>query len=365
MAKQQKILIDCREFIRDKHTGIGRFITGLADAIFDSQIAEKIILAGYKKEFIPSQLKDPKNSRFEKIPFSFLKSEKALVNLCRQGTTLLVSPYPKLPLFNCDILSINTVHDVHDLTHFAYKNKLKRVFDSFRIKQALRKACLTWYVCSWSLKETKKLIGSAGWNPRVRYNGIDARFVPDENGKGKIILAKYGLKRDYILVLGNGLPHKNIKILLEIAKRIKWELLFIGVPETTRKYFLSLYPNTMCKWLTYVNDEDLPALIRGAFCIAQPSIEEGYGYPPLEAMACGTPAVISNIPVLIETTGGRAFTADPYNPKTWITAFKKLEQKNVYQSQVDGGLKWVEPFRGKRGWIKHLTDIEGLLCANS
>jgi hypothetical protein len=80
-------------------------------------------------------------------------------------------------------------------------------------------------------------------------------------------------------------------------------------------------------------------------------------------MACGIPAVISNIPVLIETTGGRALTANPHNAKTWTDAFNKLEQNNVYQSKVDEGLRWVEPFRGKKGWINHISDIEDLLIA--
>jgi len=91
------------------------------------------------------------------------------------------------------------------------------------------------------------------------------------------------------------------------------------------------------------------------------STAEGYGYPPLEAMACGVPSVISNIPVLIETTNGHALIADPCAPREWIEAFEALEDKEIYMSRVEMGLKWVEGFRGRKGWEGHISDIEDLV----
>jgi hypothetical protein len=78
-------------------------------------------------------------------------------------------------------------------------------------------------------------------------------------------------------------------------------------------------------------------------------------------MASGKPAVISNIPVLIETTGGHSLSADPRDSKMWIKAFQALEEKDFYQAQVEKGLKWVAPLRGRRGWRKHISDLEELL----
>ena len=110
-----------------------------------------------------------------------------------------------------------------------------------------------------------------------------------------------------------------------------------------------------------MTEEDLPSIVRNAFCLAQPSTAEGYGYPPLESMACGVPAVISNIPVLMETTGGNALAADPYSPKTWLEAIEALENEEFHQNQADRGLHWIEPLRGRKGWEKHISDIEELL----
>jgi len=139
---------------------------------------------------------------------------------------------------------------------------------------------------------------------------------------------------------------------------------FVGVPEQNKKYWTDRYPQTRALWIPYVSDVDLPALIRSAFCLAQPSTAEGYGLPPLEAMACGIPAVVSNIPVLLETTGSNAFTVNPHDAMAWLDAFESLENKNIYLSQVEKGLRWVEQFRGRKGWEKHISDIEELIKGN-
>jgi glycosyltransferase involved in cell wall biosynthesis len=110
-----------------------------------------------------------------------------------------------------------------------------------------------------------------------------------------------------------------------------------------------------------VDDCDLPDLLRNAFCLAQPSLAEGYGYPPLEAMACGTPAVVSRIPVLVETTGGAALTADPSTPGEWKQALEKMEDPVVYRHLREEGLRHIERLKGPRAWKPYLDDIEEML----
>ncbi len=109
-------------------------------------------------------------------------------------------------------------------------------------------------------------------------------------------------------------PHKNLGILMEIAPQMGRLIVFAGVPENRRLYWEIKYRGISAKWISHVEEKHLPALIRGAFCVAQPSLVEGYGYPPLEAMACGRPAIVSRIPVLLETTGNCALSASPDGP---------------------------------------------------
>jgi hypothetical protein len=78
-------------------------------------------------------------------------------------------------------------------------------------------------------------------------------------------------------------------------------------------------------------------------------------------MACGVPAVVSSIPVLIETTGSMALFATPHEPKGWIEAFNALEDTMFYKDQVEKGLQWTERFLGLRAWEGYLSDIADVL----
>jgi glycosyltransferase involved in cell wall biosynthesis len=357
----KSILVDAREFVHGRFTGIGRVLEGLTDALATSMVAEKVVLAVYDADLIPSQLKHGDGIKVREIPVSFLKSEKVLSDLSKREFSLFISPYPKLPLFGCLCACIHIIHDVLDLTHPAYKKRLKAFFDGIRLKKALRKADLTWYDSSWSMSETEKLTSYAGSNPKVRYPGIDEKFNPARSPDCVNALRRYALKPGYILILGNGLPHKNLGAILKIANQLDMKIVFGGVPEKNQSFWKTKYPKANATWISHVGDEDLVSVLKCAFCLAQPSTAEGYGYPPLEAMACGVPAVVSNIPVLVETTGGNALTADPHDSMIWLETFKSLESDFLYKEQVEKGLKWVEPLRGRKAWQGYISDIEELL----
>lgn len=356
-----KILVDGREFVVGKRTGIRRFLEGLLNAIIASDLDLEVLLATTSNNAVPKELLTERITIVEELGNSFLASEKGLSDLTRTEITLLLSPYPKLPLYGTYCKAINTVHDILDLTHPAYRKRFRIIFDRFRLLNALKQSYLTWYVSEWSLKETKRHLAMVGKNPRVRHSGIDTRFRAGRIENDNSVLQQYNLKSGYVLVIGNGLPHKNLGVLLSIANSISRDLVFVGVSEKNKKYWHSRYPIDPQNWLGHIVEGDLPAIIRNAFCLAQPSTAEGFGFPPLESMACGVPVVASNIPVLSETTGGNALYADPNNPKEWIETLGFLDNDQYYQNQVEKGFKWAKPLLGNKGWKKHITDIRNLL----
>jgi len=277
LNKPTRIIADGRELSPDRKTGIGRVLEGLLDALTASDLNAKIVLAC---RYFPNKYKGCEKIKNKKIPGSFLTSERTLSHMTKLDTSLFISPYPKLPLFGTYCPTINTIHDVLDLTHPAYKRRIKVLVDGYRLKRALRKADLTWYVSEWSLEETKRYAGFTGHNPKVRYNGIDEIFTPKKNKNEEKILMKYRLKPGYILVVGNGLPHKNLGVILEIANQIKRHIVFVGVSAKNRTYWESRYPASRANWISHITDEEFPPVVREAFCLAQPSMIEGYGYPP-------------------------------------------------------------------------------------
>jgi glycosyltransferase involved in cell wall biosynthesis len=312
---------------------------------------------------IPEGLGDRDNLSVRMLPGPFLRSEKALSDLTRRGVDLFISPYPKLPLFGCFCRAVHVVHDVLDLTHKPYRRRVRTYFDRYRLQSALRDAAMTWYDSEWSLQETVQLSGFAGRKPRVRYPGIDGKFTPARTAENEAVLRAHDLAPGYVAVIGNGLPHKNLGVLLRIASQIRRTFLFIGVPEENRNHWENQYDTGAIRWVRGVKDRDLPHLLRGAFCLAQPSLAEGYGYPPLEAMACGIPAVVSRIPVLMETTGGMALTADPASPGEWKQAFERLEDPGVYRHLAEEGLRWVTPLRGPQAWEPYIDDVAEVLTS--
>lgn len=362
MIAAKGILVDAREWTPGRMTGIGRMLAGCIDALAASPLQPVLTLAVTDPEAIPAPLRGHDSMTGIKLPGTFLKSERALSGLTREGFAAFISPYPKLPLFGVHCPSVHTIHDVLDLTDPLYRNRLKTPFDQYRLRKALRHADLSWYDSRWSLEETAGLVGTAGRNPRVRHLGVDDRFGADRQDRDSEVLEKYGLQpKGYVLVVGNGLPHKNLGLLLGIADKIPRRLLFLGVSGRNQGYWEKRHPTNRATWLSQVTEEEMPALLRHAFCLAQPSLAEGYGYPPLEAMACGTPAVVSNIAVLVETTGGHALIADTGDGRSWLAAFEQLENTDLYHRQVAKGQQWVASLKGRSGWRGHVADIAELI----
>jgi glycosyltransferase involved in cell wall biosynthesis len=97
--------------------------------------------------------------------------------------------------------------------------------------------------------------------------------------------------------------------------------------------------------LRYPQRQDLPGIYSGAAVFVFPSLVEGFGFPPLEAMACGTPIVASNIPVLQETLGGAAITVPPDDPKLLALAIHKvLTNAFLRRSLIERGAERARQF---------------------
>jgi glycosyltransferase involved in cell wall biosynthesis len=233
---------------------------------------------------------------------------------------LLHVNYIAPPRLTCPI--VVTIHDVsYDLypRFFSLRDRLLlSTLVPFTMKQAAA-------IIAVSKKTRDDLIERYHIPPQkitVTYEGADSRFHPLNKADARAFLGKtYGIHQDFILTLGNLQPRKNISRLIHTFARLKHEqrlslsLVIVGQALWRGSEVYQVVKDRGLEsevvFTGYVPDEHLPVLYNAAQLFVFPSLYEGFGLPLLEAMACGTPVVCSNISALAEIVGDAALTFDP------------------------------------------------------
>jgi glycosyltransferase involved in cell wall biosynthesis len=153
-------------------------------------------------------------------------------------------------------------------------------------------------------------------------NGVDERFTPRPVEEVDEVCGAFGIRRQsYVLCVGSLEPRKNLHRLIDAWRKIHSALpaeidLVVAGAHGSALVFRSVSLNSLpprVRFIGYVSDEQLPALYTGALVFVYPSLYEGFGLPPLESMACGTPVVTSRGSSLEEVVGESAFLVDPTN----------------------------------------------------
>ncbi|GAB6177374.1 hypothetical protein JCM16814_22650 [Desulfobaculum senezii] len=358
MARSRTLLVDGREYPPQGGTGISRVLDGLVRALVASGCADEVRLA-VRPACAAHIAKDCRGLVRRELPASRLAAEVALSRLARRSAVTL-SPYPKVPVWAGPARVVNIVHDVLNITHERYRTSWRARYARVRLAHGLRRAALTWYDSAWSREQTQALAGWTGRDARVRHLGIAPEFSPTPQEDDAAHRGALGLAPGYVLVLGNGRPHKNIGVALSLSETLGRPLVIAGCPDRWRLWWQARHPAAQAVWLPLVPEAALPALYRGAFCLLHPALIEGYGFPPLEAMACGVPAIVSDIPVLRETAGGAAVFAPPDDRDAWRAALARLEDGEERRRVCENALVAVAARVGPRAWDAHVADIREL-----
>jgi glycosyltransferase involved in cell wall biosynthesis len=169
----------------------------------------------------------------------------------------------------------------------------------------------------------------------VVYNAIDERFWIEPTAEEiDRVRERYQLHQRFVLYVGGIKPHKNLVRLIEAFAELRkgefeeLKLLIIGdeiskLP-SLRRAVHSHKLHKHVRFLGFLPDETLAALYRLAAVFVFPSLYEGFGLPPLEAMASGTPVVTSNVSSLPEVAGDAAMLVDPYDVSSIVTGMRRV-----------------------------------------
>ncbi len=245
------------------------------------------------------------------------------LDLRRRGAALLHSPHHTTPVAYCPCPRVLTVHDV---AFFLLPDRyplVRRIYFQLLTFLSARRARGV-IVPSHSVEEEAR--GFLGLRPDrffVTHEGVDAAFRPlDRAACSKLARERYGLPDGYLLSLGTREPGKNrgailwalrylldhgLDLHLAIAGQAAW-----GADEENA-LVAQLGLRDRVHFTGYVAQDDLPALYNGAALFLFPSLHEGFGLPVLEAMACGTPVIASNVSALPEVAGDAALLVDPHD----------------------------------------------------
>ena len=230
--------------------------------------------------------------------------------------------------------TVVTIHDLSLLAQAATHEAANVTRGRRRMPIMARRATAVIAPSEWTRREVIERLGVPPGDVRVIYEGAREGMCPVAEGACAPVLARHQIRPPYILYVGTIEPRKNLTTLLHAydevlrASRHRPQLVLCGgrgwLDNEVFRLVEQLRLGDDVRFTGYVADEDLPALYSGAEVFVYPSLYEGFGLPPLEAMACGTPVVTSNTSSLPEVVGEAGVTLAPRDVGALARALVRL-----------------------------------------
>ncbi len=345
-------------------TGIGRYTLDLARALVALRDRPEVVLltAGASGSL-------PKEKGFRYVPLSGCGLLTGLVTFGnvlipvlsqRLALDLVHDPTGVTPfLFGGGrARTVVTVHDVFAWSCPGTSTLLDTLIYRHWLPRVLPRVDTVITDSQASKADIVRFLGIPAARVRVIYVGVSAAFRPASQSEIAVVRSSYGLSDRYILFVGSVEKRKNLRGLLRAyacLRRMEETCPLVVAGVRRRKYTAimeTLWELDLEKHVIftgYVPDADLPALYSGADLFVFPSLYEGFGLPPLEAMACGTPVVCSNAASLPEVVGDAAITVDPYDVEGLAEAMRRvLTDANLRQELREKGLQRAKQFTWER-----------------
>src|ERR1700733_1860169 len=211
-----------------------------------------------------------------------------------------------------------TVHDAASLDHPEWFERKFALWYGALLPRLVHKVRAIITVSHFSKERIVQLTGVDPTRVHVISNGVETRFQPADPEVVQKTKTKFGLSAPYILSVGSLEPRKNLQMLLKAWKSGSFDGATLAVVGASGHLFPKLKfdsPPAGVRLLGSIEDEELPLLYSGAAGFVYPSLYEGFGLPPLEAMACGCPVACSVAASLPEVCGDAARYFDPDDPE--------------------------------------------------
>jgi glycosyltransferase involved in cell wall biosynthesis len=351
--------------------GIGTYSRNLLQQYADAGIEAVVFCQDEEKHAIPpadsftlvSANMDPISSRGR-------GAFRALVKASNVDLIHVPSPWAATPL------PVPLVSTMHDVTGFLYPRSMRlsvRARYGRQLRATVEESRRVIAVSQILLSSLSVYTHLDPAKARVIHNGVSEQFTPQtDEAVLNAVRRRYSLPERFAFWAGDFRPEKNVSMLIEAWARLKNRLadppalVLAGAQkieygklrdEVARRGLEGsvLFPG-------FIGDEDLPAVYSAATIFVFPSLAEGFGLPPLEAMACGTPCVVSNSSSLPEVTGSAALLFYPTSMDGLEDCVARvLSDPELYATLREAGLRQAARFRWSRAAEETLEVYHGAL----
>lgn len=243
-----------------------------------------------------------------------------------------------IPLFGPGV-TVATVHDLSVLDMPSASSRFRAAGESVLVRRALRKADVLIAVSEFT---AERIAAVSGRDAVVVELAPAAWARPATESQVSAVRVKYDLPERFIMQVGTVEPRKNVGLVADAADELGVPFVLAGAG--------SQGPSapTTARGLGYVDVADLPALYGAATVTAYASVYEGYGLPPVEAMACGGAVVASAVGALPQVVGDGAVLVGPDRVADWVDALRPLVREPAARAELAGralrhaeGLTWA------------------------
>jgi len=279
----------------------------------------------------------------------------------RDRLDVLFVQYTAPPVVGCPVVTL--VHDVCYAVHPEYYSRRDLLWMNRTIPFTMRRAAGVVTVSEFSRDEMVRVYGLPAEKIIVAHDGVGPPFTDPTPRPSPV-------EPPYFLSVGNLQPRKNVATLVAAYRQavrrrpdLPERLVIVG-----QEWFAAeqLYRDTedlrragRVVFTGYVDDEALVGLLQHATAFGYPSVYEGFGLPPVEAMAAGTPALVSDIPVMHEVAADAALCLPARDPSAWAEALLKVADDHELRGDlVRKGRERAAGFTWERSARAILTAIE-------
>jgi len=315
-----------------KGSGIGRYYESLTKEFAKRGIkiytcVPNNLRNDFEKDFSNIPNIEPIFVDYEKFSVKGFFKQSEILKKIEKEVTLYFYPHVNLPYY-IPKNTVITIHDLRPLTQFWDRNEIKRKIFIFYLKRALKHSTKIIAVSNTVAKELKQNFKLVNKDIEIIYEFLEDKFI-NYNQQSRLIIDK-----PYLLFIGNRKKHKNLELLLKAFVKIKDEiphyLVIAGTKDENKREdeidMLIKKFNIQNRIIQLIKPDDKTIINLYSFAdlFVFPSLFEGFGLPPLEAVSLGCPVILSDIPILRETFGEAGFYFNPFSEEDLAKAILKL-----------------------------------------